>query len=134
MRLLLRHPWFWLGLGWALVVSVIVVSLIPGQKLPQVGISDKVEHALAYAMMTLWFTGMYPRSSYLRVALGMFALGVAIEIAQALLPFGREMDVRDVIANTVGIAIGIAAALAGLGGWAQRIENLAERLQNKVRE
>ena len=123
MRLLLRHPWVWLGLGWTLVACVVILSLMPGQKLPQVGVSDKVEHALAYAALTLWFTGVYPRSSYLRVAMGMFALGIGLEIAQGLLPFGREMEVLDIVANSIGVLLGIAAAFAGLGGWAQRIES-----------
>jgi VanZ family protein len=134
MRLSLRHPWLWLGLGWTLVACVIVVSLIPGQKLPDVGVSDKVEHALAYAMMTLWFTGVYSRTSYLRVALGMFVLGVGLEIAQALLPFGRQMDILDVVANSIGIVLGIAAAQAGLGGWAQWIENCLQRIESKTRK
>ncbi|HEY8540307.1 MAG TPA: hypothetical protein VIL28_15680 [Steroidobacteraceae bacterium] len=123
MRLLLRHPWVWLGVGWTLVACVVILSLMPGQKLPQVGVSDKVEHALAYAALTLWFTGVYPRSSYLRVAMGMFALGIGLEIAQGLLPFGREMEVLDIVANSIGVLLGIAAAFAGLGGWAQRIES-----------
>ena len=127
MRLLLRHPWVWLGLGWVFVACAVILSLIPGQKLPHTGVSDKVEHALAYALLTLWFTGVYPRSSYWRIGLGMLALGVAVEIAQYAMPFGRQMEARDVIANSLGILLGLLAAMVGLGGWAQRIEEWARR-------
>jgi VanZ family protein len=127
MRLLLRHPWFWLGLGWALIIAAVIVSLVPGQQLPQTGVSDKVEHAAAYMLLTLWFTGVYPRSSYLRIGLGMFLLGVAIEIAQGAMPFGRQADLRDVVANTIGILAGLALAWIGIGGWAQRIEAWARK-------
>ena len=127
MRLVLRHPWVWLGLGWTFIVCAITLSLIPGQKLPHTGVSDKFEHALAYALLTLWFAGIYPRSSYWRVGIGMFALGIAVEIAQGAMPFGREMDFRDVVANSIGIALGLVTAYVGLGGWAQRIEAWARR-------
>jgi VanZ family protein len=127
MRLLLRHPWVWLGLGWTFIVCAIIVSLVPGQKLPQMGVSDKLEHALAYTMLTVWFTGVYPRSSYVRIGLGMLMLGVAIEIAQGAMPFGRQTDFRDVIANSFGIAVGLGIALIGIGGWAQRVEAWARR-------
>lgn len=122
MRLLLRHPWVWIGLGWAFIMCAVVLSLVPGQKLPPTGLGDKTQHAFGYLLLTLWFTGVYPRSSYLRIGLGMLALGIAIEIAQGTMPFGRHADFRDLIANSLGIAGGLAIASIGLGGWAQRIE------------
>jgi VanZ family protein len=127
MRLLLRHPWVWLGLGWTFIVCAVVMSLVPGQKLPPTGLSDKTQHAIAYMLLTLWFTGVYPRSSYVRVGIGMLALGVSIEIAQGVMPFGRQTDFRDVIANSLGIATGLTFALVGVGGWAQRIEAWARK-------
>lgn len=127
MRLLLRHPWVWLGLGWAFIACAVILSLMPGQKLPHTGVSDKFEHSLAYALLTLWFTGVYPRSSYWRIGAGMFALGVAVELAQGAMPFGRQMEFRDVIANSIGIALGLMVATIGVGGWAQRIEAWARR-------
>lgn len=127
MRLLLRHPWVWLGLGWLFIACAVIASLMPGQKLPHTGLSDKVEHALAYTLLTLWFTGVYPRSSYPRIGLGMLALGVAIEVAQGAMPFGRQMDVLDIVANSLGIALGLVIALIGAGGWAQRVEAWARK-------
>ena len=127
MRLLLRHPWFWLGLGWTFIAVAVVVSLVPGQKLPPTGVSDKLEHSVAYALLTLWFAGIYPRTAYWRIGLSMFVLGVCIEVLQGLMPFGRQPDVRDVVANSLGIVGGIALAMTGLGGWAQRIEAWARK-------
>lgn len=127
MRLLLRHPRVWLGLGWAFILFAIILSLIPGQKLPPTGVSDKLEHAAAYMLLTLWFTGLYPRSSYWRIGLSMLLLGIVIEIAQGLMPFGRQADLRDVFANSIGILLGFVIALMGVGGWAQRIEVWARK-------
>ena len=122
MRLLLRHPYFWLILGWIFVIAAVVASLVPTQRLPKTGISDKWEHSLGYALLTLWFTGIYPKASYFRIGLAMFALGVAIEFAQGAMGLGRQADPRDVFANSMGIATGLLFATVGIGGWAQRIE------------
>jgi hypothetical protein len=35
---------------------------------------------------------------------------------------GRQADMRDVYANTLGIVAGLLLALIWLGGWAQRVE------------
>lgn len=127
VRLVLRHPRTWLVIGWTLVILATYVSLIPAKSLPSVGVSDKFEHAFGYAVLTLWFTGIYPRSRYLYIAIGMFLLGVTIEFLQGAMHLGRMRDYHDVIANTGGIAIGLIAARLGLGGWAQWIESKARQ-------
>jgi glycopeptide antibiotics resistance protein len=54
-------------------------------------------------------------------------MGVAIEFAQGAMPLGREADIRDVGANSLGIVIALMLALAGIGGWAQKIEAWARK-------
>lgn len=127
MRLLLRHPWVWLGLGWLFVALAVLVSLVPGQKLPDTHMSDKWQHSLGYALLTLWFTGLYPKVSYWKIAAGFLAMGVSIEVAQGLMPYGRQMDVLDVGANAIGIAAGLLIALVGFGRWATTIEKWTQR-------
>jgi VanZ family protein len=127
MLLPLRHPRLWLGGGWVLVGLALLASLSPAQNLPDIGASDKLEHLTAYALMTLWFAGIYPRSRYIMIGIGMFLLGALIEAAQGSMSWGRQADVYDMLANTTGIVAGLIAAWLGLGGWAQRVENLFVR-------
>lgn len=128
MLLVLRHPRLWLVLGWMLIGLAIVVSLMPSDRLPQPpGINDKMEHLVAYALLSLWFAGIYPRSRYAIIAIGLFVMGIAIEWAQGTMDLGRSADFRDVIANTAGIAIGLGMAFMRLGGWAQRVEAWTRR-------
>ena len=123
----LRHPRLWLVIGWMLVVGAIIVSLIPTRSLPPLGVSDKFEHTVTYAVLTLWFAGLYPRTRYFWIGVGMFALGTLIEFAQGAMNLGRHRDYLDVLANSVGIAIGLGLALAGLGDWVQRVEGWRRR-------
>lgn len=129
MLLPLRHPRIWLAIGWIVTALTIIASLVPVQDLPKppAGINDKMEHFIAYALLSIWFAGIYPRSRYAIIAVGLFLLGIAIEIAQGAMHWGREADVYDVIANTVGIVAGMTLALLWLGGWAQRVESWSKR-------
>ncbi len=45
-----------------------------------------------------------------RLALGLFALGVGMEIAQSTMGWGRQGDLLDAAANSLGIAIGLGLA------------------------
>src|SRR5262245_45473662 len=115
MLLPLRHPRLWLVLGWVFVVLATVSGIVPSQALPQGG-NDKVEHMVGYALLTLWFTGIYPRSRYAMIAGLLFLMGLAIEWAQGAMHVGRSADFRDVIANVTGILIGLSLAWVALGG------------------
>ena len=44
-------------------------------------------------------------------ALGLVVLGIGIEIAQGLLTTTRAADPRDAVANTLGVALGMATVL-----------------------
>ena len=110
-----------------MVASALLVSLLPGESLPSTGMSDKLEHAIAYAILALWFAGIYPRSRYGLIALGLFIMGVGVEFAPGAMHLGRHADARDVVANTSGIAIGLTLALTVVGSWAQRLETLLNR-------
>jgi VanZ family protein len=132
MLLPLRHSRGWLIAGWLFVAIVIVLSIIPGGNLPDPPSGmDKIEHFIGYAGLTTWFIGIYPRSRYVIIAVALLAMGVAIEWLQGEMNLGRSRDHLDVIANAVGVGVGILAAVWRFGGWAQRLEIwLGERSRN----
>lgn len=123
MLLALRHPRLWLVSGWIMVVLALIASIVPVSELPKVGgISDKLEHVIAYLVLALWFAGIYPRSRYPMIGVALLVMGIVIEGLQGSMKLGREADLRDVYANTIGIVSGLLLALIWLGGWAQRVE------------
>ena len=61
------------------------------------------------------------RERFPLVVSGLFLLGLTLEVLQAVLGH-RTMSLGDVIANTAGIAVGIALALLGLRSWCFWVE------------
>jgi len=118
-----RYPWLWVGLGWTLVAAVVAGSLLPGT-LPmvrEVAGGDKLLHAGSYFVLMVWFAGLYRRSFHALIALGLFALSVALDALQSLLPY-RMFDLRDLAANASGLLAGLVLSAWLLEGWCQRLE------------
>lgn len=104
-----RRPRLWLGLwvlGWGLCIAL---SLLPAVPLPGPEGSDKVGHFLAYFTLTAWAVAIFrTRGAHLLAALSLVALGVAMELAQATLTTVRLGDLRDALANTAGVVVGLS--------------------------
>lgn len=120
----LQYPRTWLFLAWLAVLAAFAAGLIPFGGGPSLGlINDKALHASGYVALTLLLCGIYPRTRYLWIALGLFAMGVSVEYLQGWMSYGRQREPMDIVANSVGIAIGLMLAFAVLGGWALRVES-----------
>jgi VanZ family protein len=123
----LRWGLWWLAGAWVLVGIVVFLSLLPGLPPVAVHVSDKLGHTLAYLTLTLWFCGMYPRSRYVQVLLGLLLLGASLELIQSTLG-SRSGDWLDLGANAAGIGLGIGLSLSLLGGWCQKVEGWLDRV------
>jgi VanZ family protein len=128
MLLALRHPRLWLVFGWLLVGGAIIANLVPAHDLPKLGgVSDKAEHIVGYLVLSLWFAGIYPRARYPMIGVALLVMGIVIEGLQGAMGLGRQADITDVYANTIGIVCGLTLALLWLGGWAMRVEALTRK-------
>jgi len=117
----LRYPWVWWVLGWLLIAGVVIGSLMPAFEIPHVLIRDKAMHAGAYCLLTIWFAGIYGRHRHWLIGLLLFALGFALDLAQATTTT-RSFDLADVAANAGGILLGLALAWFIFEGWCRRVE------------
>ena len=101
----------WRGVGWIGVGVVIVVSLFPDPlSLTAFEQEDKIGHAAAYAVLMLWFAQLHlARGPRLRIAAGLLALGVALELVQGWTGV-RTFSYADMAADALGVALGWLAA------------------------
>ena len=126
----LRFATRWRIAGLFLLALVLVASLMPmfwifpdrGDFVTWFVHVDKWLHGIAFVFLAVWFAGQYRRRSYWRIAVGLLAFGVLIEACQRMVTY-RSADWLDIAADAAGIAVGIAIALAGLGGWSLWLEN-----------
>jgi VanZ family protein len=84
--------------------------------------ADKWMHGITFVVLAIWFAGQYRRKSYWRIGVGLIFFGLLIEACQRLLSY-RSAEWFDVAADVAGIAVGLAIALLGLGGWTLWLEN-----------
>jgi VanZ family protein len=108
----------WWALGVVLVVLATIVCLIPIPEMPpSLDLNDKVSHLIGHGTLALYFAGLIPRRSWWKIFGLLLLFGIAIEFAQYAMHAGRHADVRDVIANALGAALGLALAWCGLSRW-----------------
>ena len=125
----LRHEKRWRLAGIALLLAVLFAMIMPTLWLPtpsRIPLADKWLHLLTFLFLSLWFTGQYSRQSYWRLVLGLVAFGALIELGQEMIPY-RSAEWKDLVADVAGIGIGLAIAVAGLGGWSLRFEQWLEK-------
>ncbi|MBI4875545.1 MAG: VanZ family protein [Acidobacteria bacterium] len=102
---------FLLGLWPVLIAAVVLFSLLPGSRMPDLPLSDKQEHFTAYLGLAVIPVAAVKRGRIaLAAALSIACLGVALEFFQMRIP-GRAFDARDILANCIGVLIGTLAGL-----------------------
>ena len=118
----LAHRRAWIAASALLLFGVVVGSLLPGSAVPGMGTSDKLLHFAAYAFLALWFGGLSHREAHGRVALGLLLLGALLEVLQGVFALHRNADLRDLLANALGIAFGILLARTIAEAWTEKVE------------
>jgi hypothetical protein len=119
----LRHGRLWMTGGVCLAIAIAVLSLLPGEKLPQVELGDKFQHILAYVALSFWFAGIVVRRKHAGLVLALMCFGALLELLQGQMGLGRQADFFDLGANALGIATGLLLAFTPLGRWALWLES-----------
>jgi VanZ family protein len=96
-------------------IILFTLTTLPAQSVPSVGVSDKIEHLLAYLVLSilLYLTLLFQKKSVLLknyamlfTSLIVFAYGVLDEVHQLMIP-GRSCELLDFFADILGGIIGI---------------------------
>jgi VanZ family protein len=121
-----RRPRLWLGLWCAMIAAVIVLSLTPPPPMAVPHGFDKLEHLLGYLLLSAGAVLLFARRrTQLWAGVGLAAMGVALEVAQALLTQTRAAEPADALANASGVAIGLVLSFSP---WANALRWLDQRL------
>ncbi|MGB1042949.1 MAG: VanZ family protein [Tenacibaculum sp.] len=91
-----------------LTVSIAILSLIKIGKQPiQINGLDKIEHAIAYFVLTfIWLLALQKSKINVKlIILCCFLYGIIIEALQVTATSYRSGEILDVVANTTGILI-----------------------------
>jgi VanZ family protein len=118
----LRLARLWFLIGALLIAVTLYFALKPGGPPASFPYADKIYHASAFFLLSAWFAGLFERRAYLWLAVAMLAFGIGIEIAQYFMPYGRTAEVGDVIADSVGIVLGLLLAVLLRDSLFARIE------------
>lgn len=105
-----RRVWLARLAGLACGLAITALSLLPPEAATAASGHDKLKHAAAYACLAGAWSLALDRPALVAVVLVASGFGLGLELAQGLMPFGREASWADALANTVGAALG-----AGVG-------------------
>ncbi|MFT7405923.1 VanZ family protein [Zhongshania sp.] len=93
------------------IFCIATLSLLPAEQAVELNVWDKAQHYAAYALfMLLVFPAAKTHTARLKLAVGVIAFSVLIELAQHFSP-GRDASAEDAIANSLGVVSGY------LFGW-----------------
>ena len=98
--------------GWGWAAAIAGLSLTPAAPVVDMEYGDKLGHFAAYGLLMFWFSQLYLRTSTrIGYAAAFVAMGIGLEFLQGELG-SRAYDVFDMYANTLGVLLGWAGALA----------------------
>lgn len=90
------------------VLVILYMTLAPNDDVPGSQLVwDKAAHAIAFGLLTIVGLLMSTHRRWI-VAAAVMGLGIAIEVAQALMGFGRQGDWVDALADGIGVLLGLA--------------------------
>ncbi|MDZ7668496.1 MAG: VanZ family protein [Gammaproteobacteria bacterium] len=103
---------------WVPLAACTYLALTPSPPTAVFRVSDIILHAFAFTYLT-FALGLAMRAPRLGlVGLVMLGYGAFIELAQSLEP-ARHAELKDLLVDAAGIAVGLAA-LVWAGGWCRR--------------
>ena len=110
----LKLRFLWMAIGYALVFTVVFLSITsqPVELDTGLPMQDKFFHALAYFALMAWFAQLYhDRFQRNMIALVFVFMGVTLEYIQSFDP-ARMFELADMLANTIGVLLGVALSLS----------------------
>lgn len=95
---------------WVALAMTTALLLWPENAVPEgPPVSDKLMHALLFA--TLALTGAVARFPMPALAAGLLGYAAVTELLQRVLPINRHGDLRDLLADAIGVGAGLVVTV-----------------------
>jgi VanZ family protein len=88
---------------WGALLFSFYEAVIPPNRTVPLFPWDKAQHFAAFYVLTWLATAAFPRRSLITIALALFGFGALIEIVQAIPALGRDSDIKDWVADILGV-------------------------------
>lgn len=111
----------WRGLLLLLLATVCVLAFSPGMPQLHIESADKWQHIAAFAALAACAALAWPPgpASSLAIAAAMLGFGLFIEAVQHFIP-ARSSEWMDVLADLLGVVLGLAAVAVARRCWPRR--------------
>jgi len=90
---------------WGALIFALVMALLPKPPHLPGDPSDKVQHILAFTVLTALAVAAFGRSAFAKIAGGLFAYGALIEILQSIPMLHRDASVWDWVADCAAVIV-----------------------------
>ena len=107
-RLFVVYRRSWIALFWLALLFTLVMALLPKPPPLPGQPTDKFQHIVAFAVLTLQSFAAYPLTRWLARFGWLAAFGAVIELGQMIPVLGRSADLADWLADSAAILITIA--------------------------
>ena len=94
-----------IALFWAALAFAIVMAILPRPPQLPGAPSDKVQHILAFTVLTGLALAAYPRAHVLRIGFSLGLVGAAIEVAQMMPMLHRDGSWLDWLADCGAVVV-----------------------------
>lgn len=102
--------------GWLAILTIAVLSLVPGEIRPHTLSISQLEHVIAYAITGALLAAGYPiLSQRIIIVVGLTCYAGILEIVQLWVP-GRTSKIIDLVAGSSGTLAGVLLVMA-LQSW-----------------
>jgi VanZ family protein len=102
--------WMFVIAFWLCIAGAYVFAILPGADAPAVFVWDKLNHMLAFFVVTVLGRLAYPSVRVPLIALAMAAFGGLIELSQAVPFIHRDAEWVDFFADCAAAAVGLVVA------------------------
>lgn len=110
IKTLLKDNSLYISIAITILITLLSLVKMEPKLIVEVSNLDKIQHTFAYMILTIsWLVSRdvkFNATPYLVVLMGCLVFGIIIEVLQGRLTTYRSASLLDVVANSLGIALG----------------------------